>query len=378
MARASEDVKEWTFLLFLNGNNNLDSFGDVNLKQMEEIGSNKNINIVVQWGSMSRKTVKRLYIKKSTNHNHVTSPVVQDMGAVDMGDYKELVNFLKWGHEKYPAKRYFVSVWNHGNGWRKNKPLPGGIQINDISYDDKTGNKITTEQLGFAMGEFSKFIGRKVDLYGSDACLMSMVEVASEMSDYVSYFAGSQEVEPGEGWPYSHFLKEWTKNANIEGDKLGNILATEYLKAYSGGVYGQGSVTFSVFNLNKISQFEESVRNLSQELSSLSSDDLTRAFDVSKQTQNFTYADYKDFGHFLKLLQAGNLLLEKTNLDITQSFNDFVIANKVSSYYAEAKGVSIWLPESSWQFGSYKERYSKLKFNERTNWLDFLNKLPLN
>lgn len=377
-AKAADDVKEWTFLLFLNGNNNLDSFGDVNLKQMEEIGSNKNINLVVQWGSMSRKTVKRLYIKKSTNHNQVTSPVVQDIGAVDMGDYKELVKFLKWGHEKYPAKRYFVSVWNHGNGWHKNKPLPGGIQINDISYDDKTGNKITTEQLGIAMGEFAKILGRKVDLYGSDACLMSMVEVASEMSDSVSYFAGSQEVEPGYGWPYSTFIKEWTKNANIEGDKLGDILATEYLKAYSGGIYGQNSVTFSILNLNKISQFENSVAGLAQELKSLTAGELNHVFDVSKKTQNFTYADYKDFSHFFNFLEASRYLSDKTNLSVTQSFNDFVISNKVSPTYADAKGLSIWLPESSWQFNSYQERYSKLKFNQRTNWLEFLAKLPLN
>ena len=31
--------KKWTFLLFLNGNNNLDSYGYMNINQMEKIGS---------------------------------------------------------------------------------------------------------------------------------------------------------------------------------------------------------------------------------------------------------------------------------------------------------------------------------------------------
>lgn len=376
-AKAADEVKEWTFLLFLNGNNNLDYYGDMNLKQMEEVGSTKNINIVVQWGSMSRKSVKRLFVKKSSNSNQVTSPVVQDMGPVDMGDYKELVKFLKWGHEKYPAKKYFVAVWNHGNGWYK-RNIPGGIQINDISYDDKTGNKITTEQLGVAMSEFSKILGRKVDLYGSDACLMSMIEVASEMSDYVSYFAGSQEVEPGYGWPYNTFFKEWTKNPTLGADGVGEILASEYLKSYSGGIYGQNNVTFSIFNLNHIAAFENSVKSLVGELKSLSRTDLAQVFDVSKQAINFTYTDYKDFSHFFKFLDERKLLSEKINNHVTEAFNGLVISNKVSPAYAEAKGLSIWLPEGSWQLNSHRERYSNLKFNQRTQWLSFLSQLPLN
>lgn len=372
---AKEEVKDWTFLIFLNANNNLDYFGDINLKQMEEIGSNKNINIVVQWGSMSRKTVKRMLIKKSTNPNQITSPVVQDIGAADMGDAKELVKFMKWGHEKYPAKKYFVSVWNHGNGWYK-KAGSGGVQINDISYDDKTGNKITTEQLGLALGEFSKTIGRKVDLFGSDACLMSMVEVASEMSDSVAYFAGSQEVEPGYGWPYNNFLKEWNKNPAMEGDKVGELLATEYLKAYSGGIYGNGKVTFSILNLSFLPQFESSVKSLVGDLKTLPLSDLRQVSNLVKQTQYFTYSDYKDFAHFLNAVQSEKILSEKTAM--TEAFNSLVIVNRVSDTYKDAHGISIWLPDSEWQLNNHSKRYEKLKFNERTNWLDFLASLPLN
>ena len=43
--------KEWTFLLFLNGHNNLSSFGDMNIKDMEKTGSNDQVNHVVEWGS---------------------------------------------------------------------------------------------------------------------------------------------------------------------------------------------------------------------------------------------------------------------------------------------------------------------------------------
>ena len=113
----SGPVKEWTFLVFLNAKNSLDRFGDLNLKQMEEVGSTDQVNIVIQWGSLARPSVKRMLIQKSTNPNEITSPVVEDLGAVDMGSEAEFLRFLKWGAEKYPAKKYFVDVWNHGSGW---------------------------------------------------------------------------------------------------------------------------------------------------------------------------------------------------------------------------------------------------------------------
>src|SRR4051812_16677829 len=57
-------VKEWTFLTFLNGNNNLDSFGALNINQMEQVGSTDQINIVVQWASLRNRRTQRLYITK--------------------------------------------------------------------------------------------------------------------------------------------------------------------------------------------------------------------------------------------------------------------------------------------------------------------------
>src|SRR5207249_497818 len=97
------------------------------------------------------------------------------------------------------------------------------------------GNHITTLQLGQAIQEVSKAIGHKLDVYGSDACLMSMVEVAGEMSKSVDTFVGSEEVEPGEGWPYVTLLKRWSANPKSTPAQVGKILAEEYVKAYSTG-----------------------------------------------------------------------------------------------------------------------------------------------
>ena len=94
---APHGQKEWTLLVYLNGHNNLDSFGALNINQMEQVGSTKDINVVVQWASEAVATTKRLYVKKDNDPNTVTSPVVQDMGKVDMGDWRNVVEFVRWG-----------------------------------------------------------------------------------------------------------------------------------------------------------------------------------------------------------------------------------------------------------------------------------------
>src|SRR4051812_25347735 len=71
--------KEWTFMVFLNGNNNLDRFGTTNLKQMETVGSTNDLNIVVQWASEAASTTKRLLVQKSSDPSKVTSPIVQEL-----------------------------------------------------------------------------------------------------------------------------------------------------------------------------------------------------------------------------------------------------------------------------------------------------------
>src|SRR3990167_3912059 len=71
--------KKWTFMIFLNGNNNLDHFGEANIKSMEKVGSNDDVNIVVQWASYKSRKVTRLYIQKSSDGSKVTSPVIEDL-----------------------------------------------------------------------------------------------------------------------------------------------------------------------------------------------------------------------------------------------------------------------------------------------------------
>jgi len=357
-------VKEWTVLVFLNGHNNLDSFGFMNMDHMKQVGSSDQVNVVVQWASLKNKDTQRVYVEKGK------LTVVEKLKPVDMGDYHELVNFVKWAHQNYPAKKYFVDIWNHGNGWHR-MALNGQIKPNDISYDDITGHHITTEQMGVAFAEMASFTGGKIELLGNDACLMAMAEVAAEVSDSVKFFAGSQETEPGEGWPYAKFLAPLVKNPTMDGGMLAKTLSKEYLAAYSGGVFGTKAVTFSAYDLSKMDEYNTAVKGLADDLLRLDPAGLKAAAQAVDNTQSFASYDYKDIQDFMKLIGKTVFSVER-QAEVERAAKDFVIANDVSPRYKRATGVSVWMPSSTYEYEDYVGRYQNLKFNKATGWGNFL------
>lgn len=368
------DEKEWTFLLFLNGHNSLASYSDMNLKDMEKVGSTDQVNLVVEWGKSEVAETKRLLVQKSTDPSQVTSPVIESQQNVDMGDYKELVNFVKWGVDHYPAKHYFVAVWNHGNGWHFQEMNKPSLGINDISFDDNSGNHITTEQLGQAMGEIKQYIGRNVDIYGSDACLMQMVEVAAEMKDSVNYFVGSEETEPGEGWPYAPFMQRWTANPQQTPAEVSIALSQEYLKAYSpGGVYGQQSITFSALDMSKLDAVIASSNKLAAHLAAMPASSLKKIKSSLSKVQAYYLSDYKDYADFVKIVGALPIERDATVLaDVTASIKSMVLSVDSSASYSKSTGLSIWLPNYS---APQMPRYKGLAFDKATNWSAFLQKV---
>ncbi len=356
-------LKEWTMLVFLNGHNNLDGYGYKDINEMEAVGSTNNINVVVQWASSSQATTKRVYVIQDTNTQSVTSPVVEDLPRVDMGDYKNLIEFIRWGVSRYPAKHYFIDVWNHGSGWKRSQQT----SIRGISYDDFSHNHISTTQLGLAMAEAARIVGHKVDIYGSDACLMAMVEVATEMAKSVEILVGAEEVEPGDGWPYDRFLSRWVSSPFSSPAEIGGILAQEYVQSYQ----GKQEVTLSALDLNYTDELNRLLSQLSAQISATKLEDLRVLAQKLYPVQSFYYSDYVDLSDMISIAEQtsistiSNELLGKLKNLLTR----YVVANEVTPNYSNAKGVSIWLPRSNTLYSTLKTKYESLRFQTEAHWL---------
>ena len=100
----SNDKKEWTFLIFLNADNNLDQFGVGDVEEMMQVGSTDQFNMVVQLDRSEGEPCNRLFINKGSYD------IVEAMGECDMGSAGVLTDFVEWGAQNYPAKKYAVVI----------------------------------------------------------------------------------------------------------------------------------------------------------------------------------------------------------------------------------------------------------------------------
>jgi hypothetical protein len=368
--------KEWTMLVFLNGKNSLDEFGPVNINQMESVGSTDGINVVVQWASSANKKTQRLFIQKDQDTKNINSPVIQDMGSkVDMGDWNTVVDFVSWGVKNYPAKKYFLDIWDHGSGWHNDlqpRRCSGNASLNDISWDEETGSSISTVQLGKILDQSSKIMGHKVDLYASDACLMAMAEIADQLSDSVSVYAGSEETEPGLGWPYDKMLARWSADPSISAAQVSKILSEEYVKSFKSGDHA----TFSSLDVDgHMSEFNAAVKALGENIMNLDAGSLNKIVSLIGNAQAFDIQDYKDFFDFMALLDAAQLAIPKDVITRVRSLESSFVISSGATDYSRAHGVSLWIPSDSHSFQSYIEAYKQLKFHAHTNWGNVLSLL---
>jgi len=220
-------TKDWTIMTFINARNNLSVSGPQSVNMMEKIGSSERINVLAELGTSDDKGISRRYeIKKDTVPSQITSPY-QSMEDSDMGDWKTLSEFAKWGVKNYPAKHYMLIVWGHGLGRRDPESDIGVGQERGISFDDSTGNFIRNSQLGRAL----KDIGVKLDVYASDACIMQMASVVYEIKDSAEFIVGSEETIFTFSFPYEAILKR-LDSGDISALQASKIITEEYQKMY--------------------------------------------------------------------------------------------------------------------------------------------------
>lgn len=375
--------KEWTIIVYLDGNNSLDSYATVNLLQMEQVGSTAQMNIVVEWASLARNDTERLLIEKSTDPTQVTSPVVQDVGTPDMGDPNTLVDFTQWAITNYPAQHYLLDIWDHGSGWHPSSFLPApGATLHglDIGYDQNTGHWISTEQLGVAIGQIATTLGHPLDVYASDACEMEMAEIAGEMLGSVQVYAGSEEVEPGDGWSYADFLNLLVAKPDASPKDVGTFLEQSYVNAYGpSGIYAdQGAnATFAALDMSAFPAFESSMKAFTSSVAALSPADAATVLTAVGQSLAFTDNDYVDLSSFLTNLDSAGVasLGKNATAPLEATLQSLIIAAGGTGSAAKATGLSLWIPSSADAYQQYLSLYTQLKFDQATGWSAALKQL---
>lgn len=195
--------------------------------------------------------VTKYFTSPERNELEIKSPIIftrAEVGGgrsngpaiVDQGE--KLQDFLTYSIKKYPADKYVVVIWGHGEGWGANeneKELPirrnlsefnrssvgeakrrmeegpgggrsGTADFGGIAVDDTEKTFIDIPSLATIFENLKKTVldGANVNLLINDACLMQTAEVVGELRNGVDNVIGSSQVQSFLGLPYRNILKE--------------------------------------------------------------------------------------------------------------------------------------------------------------------------
>lgn len=310
--RSIFSIADWTTLIYVQARNNLSRFAAQNLHSMSKVGSNSNLNILVEWYQPGQSGIWRYKILPNKIELDTYIPINSDGTNTE-----DLVNSMRWATTKYPAKNYSLILWNHGVGildpaWKRTVGFANesietifteanfnetnleektfnirgkenefqikidGILTDDFSFtqefdssnlryrgilfNEQTRTYLTNQELVESLKQIKSDVlkNKKLDILGMDACLMAMVEVGYQAKGYVKYLVGSQEVELAYGWNYISLFRSMSSGTTTPLEMAKGIVLT-YEQFYKNRVK---FYTQSAIDLDNMNYVRDNINNI--------------------------------------------------------------------------------------------------------------------
>jgi hypothetical protein len=377
---------KWTVLVYLNAANDLFSFSTLNVNQMEEVAGNADVRFVVQWkqsksvfGASTFDGVRR-YLVKPDSSSAIASELVQanlrDSGgnALDMGDPQTLNDFIKWGKANYPADRYCLVLWNHGNGWKRS--IESGGQTRAFSYDDQYGTSIKSWETDQALA------GETFDIIAWDCSLMQMMEVAYEIRSFTDYVVGSEESPPGEGYPYHRIFDDFRDNPNASTLSLANaFVAGMQQNSLPGEPYQFRKITQSVVDTSKLNGVATALSVLANELITHRTTIAADVQVVRNTSQSYSpttgrvYRDLVDVCFGLEGSSSVPISTKNASSALRTALAQAIVGEYHNNQSAKSNGLSIDF-SAAFDYAAYRSDYIRMKIAQDTQWDNWLEVSP--
>lgn len=387
----SAPVADWTLMVYLDADNELEAAGiDVFLK-LSSIGSSPDVNVVVQmdrhpwydphpqlpgderdgyddrydnWTDCKRFSVTKGMWPTSGN-------ATEDLGEVNMGDPNTLWSFVNWTVSNYPAKYCLLALFDHGTGCM------------GICYDvTDSSNYLSLPELGQALSELPVII----DVLLLDACSMGMTEVAYQIRDYANVLVGPE----GLGYapaPYDNYLSILTNYPSTMPSDFAKQLASEYIN-WCMPIPEIENATMSATDLTKIVALRMAITDFSLEINEteiIYHELITLARNMTEQYPG-PYAVQS--GYYIDLYRLSELAYQyipnsnvRNAADQVMGALESMIMYKGDKALPASHGLSIFFPHRNNydDFNSYfKSPYLETGLTKDTPWDEFfINHLNL-
>ncbi|MCF6289463.1 MAG: clostripain-related cysteine peptidase [Desulfobacterales bacterium] len=379
-----DSQRQWTLMVYLDGDNDLEKFALLDLNEMEQGLPESGVTVVAlvdraqgyddSDGDWQGCRVYRL--RRDRDPEKLASEQIAELGELNMGDPAVLSAFVTGAVRKFPAPHYGIILWDHGGGW--------SLMAIDHSAPgtEKGMDSLNLPELRQGLSRALDRLGlERLDLVGFDMCLMAQLETAYELAGLARVMVASQAVEPGDGWPYDRFLPMFGRET--AGVKR---LATNIVKAYD-DYYSERKervATLSAIDLDAIDGVVAAVDGMAGKLTGVLErrwPDIARSLFYSE-----TYGDRTDIRRDARVLSSIDLLDLGKRLRheipdfpaaaeyrrLVAAMDQAVLANYSSPRHHLSNGLALYAPVTARQFNN---AYSGLRLARRSGWGRFLQDL---
>lgn len=338
---------QWTMMFYMAADNDLYSQALTDIKELQRISGQPGIEILVQLDSPSGAFRYRVQPQGIS--------ILASLGQINSGSSGPLTDFGSWSVKMYPAQKYLLVLWDHGDGWSKKGK---GIGIDGPDY-----LSVAEGELRQAVAGISAAAGQPLDLVVFDACSMQMVEVLMELDGLCRYAVGSESLFPIEGMPYDLAWKD------IQGGTPAESLAVWLVN--SCGSFGAGyQTTCSAVDITSLSLSAQSLKLLAAPFRLLPIGAILDPVAVSDSVLSFPPWDSYDLAEVLDFMGTRLPEPERTGfLEAGRQLKKSVLARvTVGDQYQKAAGLAVWYPGGKYSFEGGIELYRRMRWSGLSGW----------
>ena len=320
--------------------------------EMQMADLSDNIQIVLQTGGATRwennfvnpNKIQRFLIDKDHYFEELANMPLQRSSDPDT-----LSDFLRFCNKEYPADHTMLILWDHGGG-------PFGYGVDTIYGRDIMSIKGVRQALSnvyTADPEHPAF-----DIIGFDACLMSCIEVTHELYGFASFYALSEETEPGQGWDYTSFLNEISENPSMSPAAVARTIADTYIDFYNESnvnitkyVNMSIDVTFAVIDPKKAEELYYAYSELAKHQLKDAVEDISVLAEIGRCSNNVPHmaSDAYDVYNLVDLGCYVDLMIDyypEECSNIKNLLNEAVIYHRENGSLENTQGMAVYLPGS--------------------------------
>lgn len=410
--------KENTVIIYTAADNNLFPFVNRMIADLQEIGSNEYLNILIHLNIQAPnkpKVTKRLYIEK----NRIIQ--IGPDKCMNSGCAETCKEAFRWAINDFPSDRFIPVFWNHGTGdlspqikrifdpsklFRYNPEtrkieLDRSITFSDfiywhnakkrvgICFDETHCAYLDDKQLIECFKEVCDLRNKKIDVIIFDTCFMAGTATLSIVAPYAEFVVFSEEAELGPGYDYYLTLYPLSEG-KISLEEFSRHVVASFKEAYHQITddYTHSAVKLAEFetvnrNIDVLSQLL--IEAINNQKGNSVKNTIKRARAMATCFDEPSYMDLCDFlskllnnTQKIKLVTQSDTkrMISKINRAIEELINsikNMIIANVAGKNLSNANGVSAYFPERQMR-GSYHNSYYETEYGKKSGWAKFLKK----